>query len=257
MTPEQAKALREPFPREVIGQLPRIYCKACSEANKRNGGTCDKHVKVKCRVCRNNITDGHLHLDYVGHAEVTDRFLQVDPDWSWEPLAFGDDGLPRFDENGGLWIRLTIGGVTRLGYGDAQGKKGADAVKETIGDALRNGGLRFGVAIDLWGATFKGSDNNGDDSGETHGRDSEGNWDNAQPAPAKPNREEIVTKGHQAIAAANSCEVLAALRDRVDLLSGTNGITADDAVAMHAAINGREIEIKGNVEQPELVGASA
>jgi hypothetical protein len=49
-----------------------------------------------------------------------------------------------------LWIRLTICGVTRLGYGDSQGKRGGNAVKEAIGDALRNAGMRFGAALDLW-----------------------------------------------------------------------------------------------------------
>ena len=135
-TAEQAAVLRKPFPREVIGQLPRIWCNQCSEANKnRRGTTCEKHTKVKCRVCNNNITEAHLHLDYVGHAETTDRLLSADPDWTWEPMAFGDDGLPKFDTFGGLWIKLTVCGTTRPGYGDAQGKKGADAIKEAIGDA--------------------------------------------------------------------------------------------------------------------------
>lgn len=54
------------------------------------------------------------------------------------------------DANGGLWIKLTVCGVTRLGYGDAQGKSGGDAMKECIGDALRNAAMRFGAALDLW-----------------------------------------------------------------------------------------------------------
>ena len=84
---------------------------------------------------------------------VTARLLDVDPLWSWEPLAFGDDGLPQFDEFGGLWIKLTVCGVTRLGYGDAEGKRGYNATKIAIGDALRNAGMRFGLALDLWTKT--------------------------------------------------------------------------------------------------------
>lgn len=91
-----------------------------------------------------------IHLDYVGHAALTARLLDVDPEWTWEPMATGPDGLPVFDSFGGLWIKLTICGMTRLGYGDAQGKSGANAVKEAIGDALRNAGMRFGAALDLW-----------------------------------------------------------------------------------------------------------
>lgn len=152
MTLAVAAQLREPFKPEEIGKLPRIFCGACRQAPAK---VCDKHKRIRCDGCRNgNITDAHLHLDYVGHAEVTDRLLQVDPTWSWEPMAFDADGLPKLDGNGGLWIRLTVAGVTRIGYGDAQGKKGADAVKETIGDSIRNASMRFGVALDLWGSKF-------------------------------------------------------------------------------------------------------
>lgn len=151
-----AALLRSPFPTEAIGKLPRVWCKACNDARKHNRGpTCEKHERIRCDVCRNNITSAHLHLDYVGHAEVTDRLLAADPEWTWEPLAFDEQGLPAFDRNGGLWIKLIVAGVTRLGYGDAQGKEGPDAVKECIGDALRNAAMRFGVGVDLWGASYK------------------------------------------------------------------------------------------------------
>lgn len=93
---------------------------------------------------------GGVKLAYVGHAALTDRLLDADPNWTWEPLSFDERGLPRLDENGGLWIKLTVCGVTRLGYGDAGQKKGGDAMKERIGDALRNAAMRFGAALELW-----------------------------------------------------------------------------------------------------------
>ena len=93
---------------------------------------------------------GGVKLAYVGHAALTDRLLDADVAWSWEPLSIGENGLPVLDETGGLWIRLTVCGVTRLGYGDAGAKKGGDAMKERIGDALRNAAMRFGAALDLW-----------------------------------------------------------------------------------------------------------
>jgi hypothetical protein len=65
-------------------------------------------------------------------------------------MALDANGLPLLDENGGLWIKLTVCGVTRLGYGDAGGRKGSNAIKEIIGDSLRNAGMRFGMALDLW-----------------------------------------------------------------------------------------------------------
>lgn len=109
MTPEAAAALREPFPPEAIGKLPKAG----------------------------------LMLDYVGHAATTDRLLQVDPSWTWEPMALDGDGLPLI-RGGELWIRLTVCGVTRPGVGDGK------STKEMIGDAIRNAAMRFGVALDLW-----------------------------------------------------------------------------------------------------------
>ncbi|WP_228002176.1 hypothetical protein [Nocardia australiensis] len=128
--------LREPFAENQIGKLPKPY----SKDSKRSD----------CKVCGGYHGQPAMHIDYVGHAAITSRLLEVDPLWSWEPVAFDDGGLPRFDQLGGLWIRLTVLGVTRLGYGDAQGKKGGDAVKEAIGDALRNAAMRFGTALELW-----------------------------------------------------------------------------------------------------------
>lgn len=93
---------------------------------------------------------GGIKLAYVGHAALTDRLLDADPMWAWEPLAMSDNGLPVMDDMGGMWIRLTVCGVTRLGYGHAGTKTGGDAIKEVIGDALRNAAMRFGAALDLW-----------------------------------------------------------------------------------------------------------
>jgi hypothetical protein len=105
---------------------------------------------IRCQVCGSWHHPDVVHLDYVGHAALTDRLLDADPMWTWEPVAFGPDGLPCLDKNGGLWIKLTVCGVTRLGYGHPDGKQGGDAIKEAIGDALRNAAMRFGAALDLW-----------------------------------------------------------------------------------------------------------
>lgn len=138
--------LREPFPANQVGKLPK--------PQKR-----DDQDKGRCERGSRYSADGYacggwharsIHLDFVGHAALTDRLLDADPGWSWEPVAFDERGLPALDGNGGLWLRLTVCGVTRLGYGDAAGKRGGDAVKEAIGDGLRNAGMRFGAALDLW-----------------------------------------------------------------------------------------------------------
>jgi hypothetical protein len=139
-------ALRKPFPKSKIGKLPKVWCNPCGDRNKQ----CSDHQREKCRICKAVITTAHLHVNFVGHADVTDRLLDVDPEWNWEPMAFDSFGLPALDEHGGLWIRLTIAGITRPGYGHADGKRGGNAIKESIGDAIRNAAMRFGVALDLW-----------------------------------------------------------------------------------------------------------
>lgn len=140
------KALREPFKPEQIDKLPKVLSR-----DDKDKGRCAPGSKYTAdgAVC-NGYHAKAVHLDYVGHAQVTARLLDVDPLWSWEPFAIDDRGLPALDPNGGLWIRLTVAGMTRIGYGDAQGKSGPNAVKEAIGDALRNAAMRFGVALDLW-----------------------------------------------------------------------------------------------------------
>lgn len=146
MNPEIQQKLRAPFERKKIGKLPRVTCSLCSNPKSQ----CPDHKREKCRVCKAYISKQHIHIDYVGHADVTDRLLTVDSEWNWEPVAFDSFGTPAMDEHGGLWIRLTVGGVTRLGYGHADGKRGGNAIKEAIGDAIRNAAMRFGVALDLW-----------------------------------------------------------------------------------------------------------
>lgn len=151
MDADIAKKLREKFDTAHIGKKPKYTCKACGDSR---AGVCDQHKKIRCpespKGCGQWITEKHMHVDFVGHANVTDRLLQVDPGWTWEPMAFGPDGLPALDSNGGLWIRLTVAGVTRIGYGAAEGKRGENAIKEAIGDAIKIAAMRFGVGLDLW-----------------------------------------------------------------------------------------------------------
>lgn len=116
MKPEQSNALLAPFPKSQIQQLPK----------------------------------GGIRLDYVSHGNVTRRLLEVDPEWNWEPMSLDDQGLPLFDERGGLWIKLTVCGVTRIGYGEPQGSDTYDRIKGSISNSIRVAAMRFGVALDLW-----------------------------------------------------------------------------------------------------------
>jgi hypothetical protein len=159
---DKLQALRAPFPPHQISYLPK-------------GGT---------------------KLAYVGHAALTDRLLDVDPAWTWEPLALDERGLPALDEVGGMWIKLTVCGVTRLGYGDAGAKKGGDAMKERIGDALRNAAMRFGAALELW------------HKGELH----------AEPEPEQPAgmSPHVLADWLQAIEQCSDAEFAGMLRDGLD-----------------------------------------
>lgn len=139
--------LREPFPPHQISKLPK---ETGAQAKQRKADQDNGKWPPKCAICEGYHHPKAVHLDYVGHAALTDRLLDVDPEWSWEPVALTPEGLPAFDRNGGLWIKLNVLGVSRIGYGAADGKSGGDAVKEIIGDALRNAAMRFGAALDLW-----------------------------------------------------------------------------------------------------------
>ena len=82
---------------------------------------------------------GRPALDYVGHAAVTDRLNKIAPDWTYtvdNMSAAGDT----------VWIRgtMVIGGVSRVEFGDGKDPK------EAVGNFIRRGAMRFGVAIDLW-----------------------------------------------------------------------------------------------------------
>ena len=136
--------LREPFDASTISKLPK------PTKNQTDGLRADRNLGINCKVCGGWHHKNVIHLDSVGHAAITDRLLECDPSWNWIPLAYDQAGAPLLDANGGMWIKLTVCGVTRLGYGDADGKKGGNAIKEIIGDAIRNAAMRFGAALDLW-----------------------------------------------------------------------------------------------------------
>jgi hypothetical protein len=199
-------ALRAPFAEAQVGKLPRITCFKCRDAQ---GKVCTDHAKRECQLCGNWITTAHMHLDYVGHAEVTDRLLNVDPGWDWDflsrdidPAALAavasaehaiqpllmdqliENSPPHFerDRDGqpiGLWITLTVGGITRKGFGSVESRK-FDAEKQLIGDALRNAAMRFGVALSLWSKNLLESE--GDDRTPPARRGSP--EDQAPPTPA-------------------------------------------------------------------------
>jgi hypothetical protein len=105
--------MREPFPEHQVSKLPK---------GTKAQNDCPPAEKINCKVCGGWHHPKVVHLDYVGHAALTDRLLDCDPAWDWQPVSFNADGSPTTDKDGGMWIRLTVCGVTRLGYGDAPQK---------------------------------------------------------------------------------------------------------------------------------------
>ena len=172
--PEGLELLRQPFPRHLISKLPKPTKKQTDEVRA------DFRKGIRCHECGQWHHPDVVHLDYVGHAALTDRLLDCDPEWNWSPLSA--TGLPEMDAHGGMWITLTVCGVSRIGYGHPDGKTGGNAIKEVIGDALRNAAMRFGAALDLW---HKG-DLHGpeEDDGEAARRDKATQEDNRRTPPA-------------------------------------------------------------------------
>lgn len=214
--PATLEKLREPFAPNHISKLPK-ESRAQIDERKANRATA-----ISCKVCGGWHHKNAVHLDYVGHAALTDRLLDTDLEWSWEPLAFTQEGLPAFDGNGGLWIKLTVLGVTRLGYGSADGKSGGDAKKEIIGDALRNAAMRFGAALDLW---HKGDLHIEDDAdaASTPGNGNGHSADRDAPFPQGPckNKTELKEKGREFWREVEGCgdpdELSALLASHADL----------------------------------------
>jgi hypothetical protein len=214
--------LLAPFPAEQIGKLPR----------------------------------GGIQLDYVGHADVTRRLLETDPTWQWEPLATDEHGLPALDTDAGdnpvgLWIRLTVCGVTRLGYGSCpSGQK--DAVKVLIGDALRNAAMRFGVALDLWakGDRADPSAENAMGSGgqaarrRPAARAPEPQWE--QPPPEPVTDPDWANSLLQRITDVSSLGLLRGLYEEMDVKYQAGEVATDDQKRFVKVVAQRKAELEGN-----------
>lgn len=97
------------------------------------------------------IKKGSSYLDYVGHAQTTAILLQIDPEWNYT-INCDERGIPIVIERHytlEMWGTITLLGHTRPCVGTCDAAKG-EVVKELIGDMIRNGAMRFGIALDLW-----------------------------------------------------------------------------------------------------------
>jgi len=83
ITPEVVPiiTMRTKFDDNQIGRLPKPTAKQTEEVRA------DYMKGIRCGECGGWHHPKVVHLDYVGHAALTDRLLDVDPSWHWEPLA--------------------------------------------------------------------------------------------------------------------------------------------------------------------------
>lgn len=136
-----------------LGEVLRNWAAPPPEAiDKLPKPTKKENQKGVCRECGGYHGLPAVHLDYVGHAWVTRALIEADPLWTWEPVAWTEAGEPLITNAGGhlrLWIRLTLHGKTIPAVGTCPSSK-PEPEKELIGDALRNGAMRFGIALSLW-----------------------------------------------------------------------------------------------------------
>jgi hypothetical protein len=105
-----------------------------------------------------------VDLSYVGHGEITKALIEIDPNWTWQPVL-GADGMPAIRTQKGqiprrdkepilvdmvtMWGTMTLNGVTRWAVGSVEAHK-PDLDKELVSDFIRNAAMRFGVALGLW-----------------------------------------------------------------------------------------------------------
>jgi hypothetical protein len=222
--------LRKPFAPSVIGKLPK---------------------KVK----RDDGSTYRVELDYVGHAAVTDRLLTADPQWSWEPMALDDQGLPLYDRGGGLWIKLTVCGVTRYGYGD-----GPDP-KQRIGDAIRNAAMRFGVALDLWTkGELESQDPNGGGGDQIRHVDRGPLPAEQDPWASTPVRQppdpEAVARVTEQVAGCSDLKTLRSIRADVVAQAKTGSLPETDAADLLSLIDEAGAELRAKYEAEQAKAAS-
>lgn len=160
-------------PAEAIAKLPKPTKKDAQ--------------KGRCDTCGGWHGLPAVHLDYMGHADVTLALLDVDPRWTIEPLT-DEFGLPIITAKDGrlvMWAHMTVLDVTRLCVGTCETGK-SDPEKELIGDAIRNGAMRFGIGTRLW------SKADGADPASAFNRRS----DATEPDQPQPSEEDVTDARH-------------------------------------------------------------
>jgi hypothetical protein len=203
------RAIKEKWaqpPAHMVSKLPK--------------GKKDSAAKSSCAVCGGYHETNWVHLDYMGHADVTLALLDVDPMWSWEPTALDEVGAPVIIRKGDrlvMWGKLTVLGKSVLAVGTCEASKG-DPEKELIGDLLRNGAMRFGIGTALWSKGDHGADPAGSGAsggyedrparGRTNGSPQRANGSGGQSRPTQPAQRPATDRPAEAPAPAAGADAL-------------------------------------------------
>lgn len=145
--------LSKPFPSDQVEKLPKQLKSGRDQP------------RWQCRQGTQASADGHycggyhgraIHLDYIGHATITERLNEVDPFWTIKfHTVQPETNEPKVSADG-TWFVMTVLGIQRVCVGDSGGKPlNGNGHKELIGDAIRNGAMRFNVATYLWSKSEK------------------------------------------------------------------------------------------------------
>lgn len=139
-------------PGVALAAIPARYANPPAELlSKLPKPTSRENTKGHCSECGGWHGLPAVHLDYMGHADVTLALIEIDPtfDYGW---ITDPDGAMIIREQGKRLVLegwLQVHGVKRLCVGTCDAGK-MEPEKELIGDLLRNGAMRFGVATGLW-----------------------------------------------------------------------------------------------------------
>jgi hypothetical protein len=104
---------------------------------------------------------GGKKLDYVDWTSVVHRLNEVSPDWETHSTlehfdTAGTDDKGKIKYVVVIRIGLTVGLVTRYGYGADVDTDPDKAAKTAQAEALKKAANQFGIAIELWDADHRG-----------------------------------------------------------------------------------------------------
>ena len=190
-----SEKLRAKFPPEQIGKLPKPTKK--------------ENPKGNCQVCGGYHGLPAIHLDFVGHAHVTERIISVDPDYEFGPVL-DINKRPIKSEDGSVLYFLTILGSTKYEWGDGPN------MKEISSDAIRRCAMRFGIALDLWAKEPLAHEDSEPESAARSAPAAQGRVERAAPQP--PPKKTTTSQQQKIAIAAADADIDTQLRYRITRL---------------------------------------